>query len=82
LHQHCSTNFSPVSKFTCDPTTLSELTTALSDAQIGQVLASELVYRTTTPAEVSEEDLEKVNDLVQALESNDDTMRVWTNLSE
>ncbi|KAL0572629.1 hypothetical protein V5O48_009332 [Marasmius crinis-equi] len=69
-------------EFTCESTALSSLTTALSEAKLCQVVASELVYRPLTPAEISEEDSEKADELVQALEGNDDTMRVWTNLPE
>ncbi|KAF9264888.1 YebC-like protein [Marasmius fiardii PR-910] len=67
-------------QFTCEPTALSGLTTALTESKLCQVLASELAYKPVTNAELSDEEIERVNELVEALEANDDTMRVWTNL--
>ncbi|KAG7092246.1 hypothetical protein E1B28_008612 [Marasmius oreades] len=67
-------------EFTCDPSTLSSLTTALAESKLCQVLASELTYRPITSAEISDEESERVNELVKALAAHDDTMRVWTNM--
>lgn len=46
-----------------------------------ELLASELVYSPVDPAEPpDEETAAKVENLVETLEENDDTVRVWTTL--
>ncbi|KAI3610863.1 glucose-1-phosphate adenylyltransferase [Moniliophthora roreri] len=69
-------------EFSCEPSALAALTTALSESKNCHVVSSELVYRPFTAAELSPEDREKVNELIETLEANDDTVRVWTNLPQ
>ncbi|KAK7043687.1 hypothetical protein VNI00_008298 [Paramarasmius palmivorus] len=85
-----SEDFSPPSQgdnqaeieFTCEPSALTTLTTALVGSKDCHVVSSELVYRPISTAELSSEDLESVNELVEMLEANEDTVKVWTNLPQ
>ncbi|KAK7463405.1 hypothetical protein VKT23_006758 [Stygiomarasmius scandens] len=64
-------------EFKCEPSSLSSLTDALLKAG-SQLVASELAYTPLESIEPSSEDADALTDLVDALETHEDTVRVWT----
>lgn len=44
------------------------------------LLNSELVYASIQPSQTSSETESEISDLVEELEANEDTLRVWTSL--
>jgi len=68
--------------FTCPPTELSKLASAVtSPGKCRELLESELVYVPTEPVEEPAESLStSISNLVEALEENEATIRVWTSL--
>ncbi|KAF8212450.1 YebC-like protein [Mycena galopus ATCC 62051] len=69
-----------VSKFTCLPEFLGELTTALSTSGAGvTLLASELIFAPIAgEGKRDEEEAAKFSDLVREIEDGEDTKHVWT----
>jgi len=69
-------------EFTCPPNSLATLTSAVSAPGISsELLSSELIYAPLQGLEPPDETIEaKIADLVDALEEDDDTLRVWTTL--
>ena len=69
-------------KFTCPPNSLATLTSAISAPGVSsELLSSELIYAPLQGLEPPNEIIEaKMADLVDALEEDDDTLRVWTTL--
>ncbi|KAI9067042.1 YebC-like protein, partial [Trametes sanguinea] len=66
--------------FKCPHTSLHKLTTALTAPGVGrELLNSELVYAPTEPREdLDEQTAQELDELVEAIEDLDDTLRVWT----
>ncbi|KAK0459511.1 transcriptional regulator TACO1-like protein [Desarmillaria tabescens] len=65
--------------FTCDPVALSRLTGAVtSSGKCRELLASELVYSPLERIDPSDEIASGLEQLITALEGNEDTLRVWT----
>ncbi|KAF5340881.1 hypothetical protein D9758_012179 [Tetrapyrgos nigripes] len=67
-------------EFICEPSSLSTLTDALLKTD-STLVTSELVYTPLETVEPSEEDSSALEDLVDALEGHEDTIRVWTSCS-
>jgi len=69
-------------EFTCPPNSLATLTSAISAPGVSsELLSSELIYAPLQGLEPPNEIIEaKMADLVDALEEDDDTLRVWTTL--
>ena len=69
-------------KFTCLPNALATLTSAVAAPGLSrEVLASELVYAPLQEGMPPDETIEaKIADLVDDLEEQEDTLRVWTTL--
>ncbi|GJE97094.1 YebC/PmpR family DNA-binding transcriptional regulator [Phanerochaete sordida] len=68
--------------FICPPTSLAKLTSAVTAPGLcKELLASELVYSPVDPTDPPDEaTVTKIENLVEALEENDDVVRVWTSL--
>jgi YebC/PmpR family DNA-binding regulatory protein len=56
---------------------LNKITEALKQAG-GVIVSSEIISRSTQPTSLSEEQQQKINDLVEALEDNEDVVSVFT----
>ncbi|KAI0078990.1 YebC-like protein [Panus rudis PR-1116 ss-1] len=69
-------------EFKCPPASLAKLTAAVTAPGMAkELLKSELVYQPIEQAEVPDEETQrKVAELVEELEENEDTLRVWTTL--
>ncbi|EPQ58454.1 YebC-like protein [Gloeophyllum trabeum ATCC 11539] len=69
-------------EFTCPPNVLSKVASAATaPGKYRELLESELVYVPTEPGEEADESLtNSISELVEALEDNEDTIRVWTTL--
>ena len=69
-------------KFTCPPNSLATLTSAVAASGLSrEVLASELVYTPSGESPLPDETIEvQIADLVEDLEEQEDTLRVWTTL--
>lgn len=68
-------------KLVCEPPDLAKLTASLTGHEACQsLLSSEIVYRPTEPSSVDEDAEEHIAELVEAIERDDDTLRVWTSL--
>lgn len=69
-------------QFICPPSTLSKVTEAVTSRGLAdELIGSELVYQPVDAAEPPDEQLEsKISNIVDALEENEDTLRVWTTL--
>lgn len=69
-------------KFTCPSSALARLTSAVTGSDISkELLSSELIYAPVDKVESSDEELEgKVKELVEDLEEDEDTLRVWTTI--
>ncbi|KAJ3479691.1 hypothetical protein NLI96_g8884 [Meripilus lineatus] len=69
-------------EFICPPSTLSKVTEAVTSRGLAdELIGSELVYQPVDAAEPPDEQLEsKISNIVDALEENEDTLRVWTTL--
>jgi translational activator of cytochrome c oxidase 1 len=69
-------------KFTCPPNSLATLTSAVAASGLSrEVLASELVYTPSSESALPDETIEtQIADLVEDLEEQEDTLRVWTTL--
>ena len=69
------------SQFTCPPNALGQLTAAVAaPGSSSELLASELVYTALQRTPPDPDLHSKISDLVDALEENEDTLRVWTTL--
>lgn len=66
------------SQFYCPPDELFKLTQAVSGS--GEVSGSELGYKPNEKTEPSEEQVAQMNELMTALEENEDVSRVWTTI--
>lgn len=71
-------NISP--KFYCGTSELSELTNALTQEPSVTLIGSELVYNPLEKTQVSDEDDEVLEELIQTVEAHDDVVRVSTTL--
>jgi len=69
-------------EFTCPPNSLATLSTAVSAYGMDtDLLASELIYVPADTSRLPDEALEaEIEDLVAALEEDEDVLRVWTTL--
>jgi len=69
-------------KFTCPPNSLAALTSAVAASGLSrEVLASELVYAPSVESALLDETMDaQIADLVEDLEEQEDTLRVWTTL--
>lgn len=69
-------------EFTCDPASLGQVTTAVTNSGlIKDLLGSELVYTPVDKLEPQDEELiTKISEIVDNLEECEDTLRVWTTL--
>jgi len=77
-----SSNGSAEIVFTCPPNSLATLTSAVAASGLSrEVLASELVYTPSSESALPDETIEtQIADLVEDLEEQEDTLRVWTTL--
>ena len=69
-------------QFTCPPSALSKVTNAvMAPGLCRELINSELIYAPNEPGEAPDDETEtRIADLVEALEENEDTLRVWTTL--
>jgi len=67
-------------EFTCQPNDLSKVTMAVTRLPFCELLDSELVYASIQPSQTSSEMEGEISDLIEELEANEDTLRVWTSL--
>lgn len=77
---------SVVFQLTCPPEQLANLTAPFISEVAAQepweMQSSDFMYTPTEPIQVAEEIELKVNDLIEDLESDEDTLRVWTSLGQ
>jgi len=66
--------------FYCEPSEFAKLTSALENHASATVLGSEVEYEPVQKTEISDQDAETLEELVNALEEFDDVMRVWTSV--
>ncbi|PFH52365.1 hypothetical protein AMATHDRAFT_74163 [Amanita thiersii Skay4041] len=68
-------------EFTCQSNALARVTAALTTSPLcRELLASELIYKPTERCPAADEVESRLSPLVDELEGNEDTLRVWTTL--
>ncbi|KAK2460542.1 hypothetical protein APHAL10511_007012 [Amanita phalloides] len=67
-------------EFSCQPNALAKVTTAVTTLPFCELLNSELVYAPIQCSQTSNEIESEILDLVDELEADEDTLRVWTSL--
>lgn len=80
FHPYPESEKEAVIDFTCEPTQLSALEAALSADPICTVISAEQAYLPKDETHVEEEDAEKITQLVEELQENEDVIRVTTML--
>lgn len=67
-------------EFECQPNTLTKVTEALGTLSECELLESQLIYKPIESSDASNDIENKISHLVEDLEANEDTLRVWTSL--